>query len=404
MVRTPEEALRDATDWLRQQRDYRGEIYVFTDLASEAWPDDLLASTAKRLDELPGTNVYVVDVGAERPQNLGIAPLRLSTQQLGPGGLLQIDANLLHAGEAGAQTSDGAKEGADEGGTETTVELYLTSKNGGAEKRGQQVVSPTAEGPSPVEFSLSGLELGTHQGYLRIVGSDPLPCDDVRYFTVDVRPPSHILLLGQAGTDTVFLREALAPSAASGAVPPKFVCEERGFDQLTSADLAKFDAICLADPPPLPAAAWQALARYVEGGGGLGVFLGRRAGRDEMNASAPQQLLPAELKWVSRDATYLRPVAVEHPALADLRGLVDIAPWSEFPVFQYWELEPGAGGRVCRRELCEWEAGACGAACGPGTRLDDDDERFRSGLRRSMESARDWARAVAVFGAHEQHR
>jgi hypothetical protein len=34
-------------------------------------------------------------------------------------------------------------------------------------------------------------------------------------------------------------------------------------------------------------------------------------------------------------------VAVEHPALHDLAGLVDSAPWSEFPVFKYWELEPG---------------------------------------------------------------
>jgi hypothetical protein len=35
---------------------------------------------------------------------------------------------------------------------------------------------------------------------------------------------------------------------------------------------------------------------------------------------------------------------VEHPALAELRGLVDIAPWSEFPVLQYWELQGGAEG------------------------------------------------------------
>jgi 8-oxo-dGTP diphosphatase len=38
----------------------------------------------------------------------------------------------------------------------------------------------------------------------------------------------------------------------------------------------------------------------------------------------------------------LRPVAVEHPALRELGELADSAPWSEFPVFKYWELEAGA--------------------------------------------------------------
>jgi hypothetical protein len=37
----------------------------------------------------------------------------------------------------------------------------------------------------------------------------------------------------------------------------------------------------------------------------------------------------------------LRPIAVEHPALADLRELADTVPWSEFPVLKFWELEAG---------------------------------------------------------------
>jgi hypothetical protein len=61
-----------------------------------------------------------------------------------------------------------------------------------------------------------------------------------------------------------------------------------------------------------------------------------------MNDAAAQQLLPAKLRWQSRDTTFLRPVAVEHPALAELRDLADAVPWSEFPVFTYWEVEAGA--------------------------------------------------------------
>ena len=39
-VRPMEDALRDAARWLEDKPDYRGEIYVFTDLAAEAWPED----------------------------------------------------------------------------------------------------------------------------------------------------------------------------------------------------------------------------------------------------------------------------------------------------------------------------------------------------------------------------
>ena len=105
--------------------------------------------------------------------------------------------------------------------------------------------------------------------------------------------------------------------------------------------LADFAAVCLVDPPPLPAESWQSLVDYAEAGGGVGIFLGRMRARNEMNQADAQQLLPAKLRWHSHETTYLRPVAVEHPALAELRELADTVPWSEFPVFKYWELEAG---------------------------------------------------------------
>jgi hypothetical protein len=110
---------------------------------------------------------------------------------------------------------------------------------------------------------------------------------------------------------------------------------------LNDVALAEFAAVCLIDPPPLAAAMWRALADFAEDGGGVGIFLGRNARREEMNRSEPQQLMPAKLRWTSHEATFLRPVAVEHPALAELCTLADTVPWSEFPVLKFWELEAG---------------------------------------------------------------
>jgi hypothetical protein len=260
---------------------------------------------------------------------LRLGPLRLSSERLAPGGLLQLETELAAVGEL---------RGADE----AVVELYVGDGTAAAEKRGQQTVALSRERPTPVEFSVSGLGLGTYQGFVRVAASDALPSDDVRYFSVDVRPPSKILLLGEAAEDTLFLREALAPTAAAGVVQPKFACDVAEYSRFDEIALADYAAVCLVDPPPLSDAAWQALVDFAADGGGIGIFLGRRARRDPMNAPAAQQLLPAKLRWQSREATYLRPVAVEHPALGELRELGDAVPWSEFPVFSYWELEAGA--------------------------------------------------------------
>ena len=119
-VRTMEDALSDAARWLEDKPDYRGEIYVFTDLAAEAWPADMRAEFAKRLDELKGANIYLIDVGIDEPQNLGLGPLRLSSQQLAPGGTLRIETDLLTAGTAsdgGAQSVNDARE--------VVAELYV---------------------------------------------------------------------------------------------------------------------------------------------------------------------------------------------------------------------------------------------------------------------------------------
>src|SRR3954447_2011831 len=327
-VRPMGDALGDAVRWLETKKDYRGELYVFTDMAAAAWPEERLSKVAKSLDQLPGANVYLIDVGAAEPKDSGLGRLKLSSERIAPGGLLQLNTEL---------NVIGSKEKANE----TTVELFVGDGNGKLEKRGQQVVALSRERPMPVEFSLSGLKLGTHQGMLRIVGRDGLASDDVRYFTVDVRPPSKVLLLAEKASDALFVREALSPSSATGLVQSKFECTVGTFDKLKDVQLGDFAAVCLLDPPPLPNDQWQPLANFVDGGGGLGIFLGRHARREELNGAEAQKLLPGKLRWQSREPTYLRPVAVEHPALHELGELAGTAPWSEFPVFKYWELEAG---------------------------------------------------------------
>jgi hypothetical protein len=337
-VRPMGDALRDAIRWLEGKRDFRGEIYVFTDMAVEVWPKDELEEFRQELDKSPGTNLYLIDVGVAKPRNRGLGALRLSSEQLAPGGLLKLETELVTNGEP---------TNGDWGG-ECVVELYVGDGANKPEKRGQQMVAlsgpstssgPHGERPANVEFSLSGLELGVHQGFVRIAAGDALAFDNTRFFTVAVRPPTKVLLLGETDTSTLFLHEALAPTSTIGLVQPKFTCDVATYAGLESRPLADYAAVWLVDPPPLPNAAWSALVDFADRGGGVGISLGKRASLD-MNSGEAQELLPAKLRWQSRDETYLRPVAVEHPAMGELRDLADV-PWSEFPVFKYWDLEAG---------------------------------------------------------------
>ena len=240
---------------------------------------------------------------------------------------------------------------------------------------------------------------------MRIVGDDPLHCDDVRYFTVEVREPRKILLLGQRAG-----RHALPPRSARARVAGRRCC-----GRSSSAKPARSPSSTTRRSPTstpsawsirreLPPAAWQSLADYVHAGGGVGIFLGRNAKRDPFNEPAPQQLLPAKLRWQSRDATYLRPAATEHPALRELAELGDAVPWSEFPVFKYWELESPADDVYVLAPFANGQPALVERQRRRRPRDHDDDARLRSGARRSLEPAADRPRSLAVPRAGQRHR
>src|SRR3954468_9859847 len=127
------EALSDATRWLETKKDFRGEVYAFTDMSAEAWPQDVLSQFAKSLDQLPGANVYLIDVGSKEPKNIGLGALKLSSERIAPGGLLQLSTGLVSTNKDGKEK-------------ETTVELFVNESTGNPEKSGQQTAPPPGRG------------------------------------------------------------------------------------------------------------------------------------------------------------------------------------------------------------------------------------------------------------------
>ena len=112
---------------------------------------------------------------------------------------------------------------------------------------------------------------------MEIIGTDALPVDDIRYFTVEVRRAWEVLVVHAPDVTPYNLTDLLAPiqeqERGSVVYQPTVIRQE----ELGQHDLADFDGVFFLDPDPLPEAIWEDLARYVTNGGGVAFFLGHNA-------------------------------------------------------------------------------------------------------------------------------
>jgi len=305
----------------------RKEVYIFTDMAKAAWSADAVDAMRQRLAELPSVGIYVIDVGVEKPQNYSLGELRLSSQVLSARGGLGIRTNITRLGPAASRT----------------VELHLLDNNRQPQLRGEESFELAENQSQELEFNVGSLGIGTHQGFVRIVGKDALAEDDRRFFTVEVRPTWRILIAAPKPAESyaLYLAESLAPTMFRKQGQARFDCHVVDLDQLDERSLDQYAAVCLLDPKPLEPATWKKLADYVSAGGGLSVFLGRNARPlKEFNSPGAAELLPAKLlrHAVAADDVYLSPRSLEHPILSAFRGRAGSVPWDAFPVFRYWQL------------------------------------------------------------------
>ncbi|MEQ8837189.1 MAG: VWA domain-containing protein, partial [Lacipirellulaceae bacterium] len=303
------EVAAEAIALVADKEEYRQEVFLYTDLSAAAWSEEEVQNLNAALEAEPEVKLYLVDVGVEEPTNRTLGDLEIRRTVLRPGESLHVEASL--EGRGGEEAS--------------LVELWLKSSAGDElEKRGQQIVKSSAESEASsqkVSFDVSDLPLGTHQAVVKLTSTDPLMIDNERYFTVEVRPPERVLIVAENKTDALFAQEALNPTLWDQ--PLRFVCETTTFDALPQAELNSetkyYKTVLALDPPPLGADGWQQLTDFANQGGGLGIFLGHNASREPFNAKKAQELLPGPIVRKSRDATYLRPKRLDHPALVELR-------------------------------------------------------------------------------------
>lgn len=320
-------AIASASRLLTTAEQPRRELYVFTDCSRGAW-EGATGSAGGVADE--GTRTLYVDVSASAPRDFAIESLTLASDQVAAGTPVGLSVTL-------------ARTGPDES---RPVAVEIRMPDGRYARRAVKPVEWREAGTAAVDFDIAGLEPGTRQGRVVVDGSDDLPFDDVRSFTVVVGKAAGVIVAAPAPSDRtgLFLAQALAPAALARAGQARFTLHLVPFEALDTADWNAARGIVLLDPPPLPARAWESLGRWVSTGRGLVAWLGPRVGSPEaFNSPESRAVLGGSVVRVWRTPAgdnYLAPTALDHPILAAFRRVGDAVPWQDFPVLRHWEFVP----------------------------------------------------------------
>ncbi len=303
-------------------------IYIFTDLASHAWEIDDQKELQQLLEKHPRTQIYLIDVGIEKPSNRSMISLSLSKQIVAEGTGLIVRATVALVGDKPQ---------------ECTAELSVLNKQGKLTKQGVATFKLKPGEEATRAFSVEGLTGPIAQGEIRLISSDPLGVDDVRYFTVRVQPPPHILVVAEKRSQADEWIASLAPPELVRMGRARYRCRYVSPSRVRKSDLAKYAAVCLLNVAKPTESLWNNLDEYVKQGGGLFVALGsKKVDPVFYNTKKAQQLLPAELIAYLRFSPpeYLDLSKVTHPLFSPFEQWGGVAELASAEIHRYWKVKP----------------------------------------------------------------
>ncbi len=355
------ERMTVAYEFLDKATQARRELYVLTDLTRQSWQTTAETSLKDLASRYSETGLYVVDIGSKQVANFSVDSLQLQQSTFTKKDSLKIECDLKYqafTGEGDAKLNIGTRvvrlkvEKPDatrpvrQDGKTLVPEEYITREAN---------VSFDNQGNSSVQFDVSGLPEGIHHGTIEIEGDDGLAIDNLRNFTIEVKPAWPVLIVHAQNANTGFLEDVLRASATAYKAT---VIEE---DEIGNEDLRQYRAVFWLDPTRPTDTTWEQLHRYTSVGGSLTIFVG--AGAEEKKRAAENfstesaiKIMPATLTRVflgdgpDREV-YLSPDSMTHPIMAAFRQSASSIRWSRYPVFKHWGLKQNEGGDDAATEV-----------------------------------------------------
>lgn len=338
-------ALAEAFRILERTQNPAREVVILTDGQRSAWrPGDaarwaLVRDLYRRLPVSP--RIWVVAAGRDGSTDLPnatVGPPRVSRALVTPGLPLTVTSELRNAGP---------------GPIRRTVDLLV---DGRVVPGLSQTLGPIPEGGrAPLVFKTALPTPGSHLVTVALGGEDDgLPADDSASVAVDVAPALPVLLVdGEPGrepltSETDFLRAALAPRDDD---TPRVQAQVVPIDQFRPAMVQGRSVVVLANVERLDLDQTAAVARWLDGGGGLLMAPGDRTDPAYFNGLA---WMPATL--ADRTGDFLARKVVAHPAPGSFTGPVfggfaagESPPLGQMGLFGYRRLEPSDGAKIVAR-------------------------------------------------------
>ena len=231
-------------------------LYVASDFQASTLGDSLETALP---DGLP---VQLLPVDTRRQSNVGIADVTVTSRIAEAGQPVQLEATLVNHGP-------------------DPLNDYVASVYLAGERVAQATTTLEPGLNTTVSFTVTPQERGWLGGAVA-TEDDDFPADDRHHFTLHVPEERRVLRVRGEGQDSRYVDLALS----SEMIDDRIALQATSIPEqdLASTELGQYDAVLLVGPRSLSSGEVEALARYVNRGGGLLLFPNAQARPDDYNA------------------------------------------------------------------------------------------------------------------------
>ena len=263
-------ALKEAKKILKQSTDVNKEVYIFTDLARNAWSEILSGTEALSTESLhtdfAGISFYIVPTPDLHCDNVSIDRIEPEQELLSVGKPITIKAQITNYGEKPISAFP--------------AHLYIDGK-----RRDQALIDLESGKSGAVFLRFVPQKGGQIEGYVQI-GDDALSSDNRRFFVIAVPQKIDVLLVGGDQQDTYFIGKAFSSIQKNGSIRMSQIT----YDRLSDKTVQENDVIVLSNVPQLPSYQLGLLRSHLKSGKGLLISLG-----DKVNPRFYNQKLLTDL-------------------------------------------------------------------------------------------------------------
>jgi hypothetical protein len=231
-------------------------LYVASDFQASTLGDSLEAALP---DDLP---VQLLPVDTRRQSNVGIADVTVTSRIAEVGQPVQLEATLVNHGP-------------------DPLPDYVASVYLAGERVAQATTTLEPGLETTVSFTVTPQERGWLGGAVA-TEDDDFPADDRHHFTLHVPEERRVLRVRGEGQAPRYVDLALSSEMIADRIALRTTSIPE--QDLASAELGQYDAVLLVGPRSLSSGEVEALARYVNRGGGLLLFPNAQARPDDYNA------------------------------------------------------------------------------------------------------------------------